>query len=207
MEGRHLGHYKAAAKSQRLSTLHSQLMNIPLLGSFSPSRWCYIMLQKHSGDHRVHRLRIIALQESDFKQANRIVIGKPIQPMLEDTKDLPDMQHGSQPAKQCHSAVLNKVLTYEIHQYQKQPLAFIENDAVGCFDRIVNPLVLTFLQILGVKPSLLQFLSRTWEQTYHNIRTLFGTSQKTYCNTENYLYTVRVKYPPLDPSCGSYVSC
>jgi hypothetical protein len=107
-----------------------------MISGFSPTRWrdvVDIMLMKQPGDHQVHRLRIIALLESDFNQVNRLLIGRPIQHQLEDATDLLDMQHGSCSAKQCHSAVLNKVLTFEIHRYQKTPLAYIENDAVGVF--------------------------------------------------------------------------
>jgi hypothetical protein len=56
------------------------MMNIPLTAGFSPNRWRQIidvMLEKKPGDHRIHRLRIVALQESDFNQSNRLAIGRP----------------------------------------------------------------------------------------------------------------------------------
>jgi hypothetical protein len=67
--GRHLGHYKAATQSEKLSTLHSQLMLIPSITGISPTRWHQtvdIMLEKKPSDHRIHRIQIIALQESDL---------------------------------------------------------------------------------------------------------------------------------------------
>jgi hypothetical protein len=155
------------------------MMSIPGLTGHSPSRWHHVvdvMLEKKPNDRRVHRLRIIALQESDFNQSNRLLIGRPVQHRLEDHGLLPDTQHGSRSAKQCHSAVLNKVLTFEIHRYKKQLLAFIENDAVGCFDRIANPLVLIFLHILGVNALTLASLAKTWESSIHRIRTAYGIS-------------------------------
>jgi hypothetical protein len=160
-------------------------MSIPTLSGFSPTRWrdiVDIMLTKQPGDHRVHRLHIIALLESDFNQVNRLLIGRPVQYQLEDNKELPDMQHGSRSDKQCHSAVLNKVLNFEIHRYQKPPLAYIENDAVGCFDRIINPLVIVFLRILGVPHTDLYSLASTWETTRHKIRTLYGISEEGCAN-------------------------
>jgi hypothetical protein len=112
------------------------------------------MLEKKQGDRRVHRLRFVALQESDFNQSNRLLVGRPLLHQLEDTQELPSIQYGSRPSKMCHTPVLNKVLTYEIHRYNKRPLAYIENDAVGCYDRIINPLVLLFLRILGLSTTL-----------------------------------------------------
>jgi len=132
--GRHLGHYKTAIRSDWLSNLHSTMMSIPYLTGFSPTRWRQVvdvMLEKKQGDRRVHRLRIVALQESDFNQSNRLLIGRPLLHHLEDTQELPSIQYGSRPSKMCHTPVLNKVLTYEIHRYNKRPLAYIENDAVG----------------------------------------------------------------------------
>jgi len=183
--GRHVGHYKVAAHSALLSTIHSSMMSIPYKIGFSPRRWQQIidvMLEKKPGDRRIHRLRIVALQESDFNQSNRLLLGRPLLHKLEDQHDIPDMQNGSRPSKMCHSAVLNKVLTYEIHRYQKKSLAYIENDAVGCYDRIVNPLIIIFLRILGLSPTLLSSLAATWESTYHRVKTLYGVSKVCYAN-------------------------
>jgi hypothetical protein len=120
--------------------------------------------------------------ESDYNQVNRLLIGRTAQHWLEDNKKLPDMQHGSRSSEQCHSTVLSKVLTFKMHRYQKTPLAYIKNDAVGCCNRIVNPLVIIFLSILGVAPSVLACLASTWEHTNHRIRTLYGIMEEGYTN-------------------------
>lgn len=83
--------------------------------------------------------------------------------------------------------MLNKVLTYEIHRYKKQPLAYIENDAKGCYDRIINPLVLIFLHILGLSSTAISTLAKTWELTVHRIKTLFGISTNGYANSPDYI--------------------
>jgi len=143
------------------------------------------MLNKKPGDYRIHRLRIVALQESDFNQTNRLAIGRPIQHLLEQEGLAPDMQHGSRASKRCHSTVLNKQLTFEIHRYIKKPIAYIENDAVGCYDRIVNPLVLLALRILGLSATLTSSLAATWEHTFHRIKSLYGVSSETYQNSSD----------------------
>jgi len=67
----------------------TQMMAIPHLTGYSSKWWqeiVDIMLQKSPGDYRVHRLHIVALQESDFNQSSRLAIGCPILHALEDAK-------------------------------------------------------------------------------------------------------------------------
>jgi len=188
--GWHIGHYKAAILSEALTEVHSTMMSIPLTAGFSPTRWRQIidvMLEKKPGDHRIHCLRIVALQESDFNQSNRLAIGRPLQALLEKANLAPDMQHGSRASKLCNSAVLNKQLTFEIHRYLKKSIVYIENDAVGCYDHIMNPLILIFLRILGLSPTVVSLLATTWENTFHRIQTLYGISEETYSNVSDCL--------------------
>jgi hypothetical protein len=187
--GRHVGHYKAIALSDNLSHLWAAMIHIPHLAGFSPQRWqkvVDVMLEKSPGNSKLHRLRIIALQESDFNQGNHLAIGRPVMHHLEDAKHLPSMQHGSRPEKLCISAVLNKQLQFEIRRYQRRPIAYIENDATGCYDRIVNPLVLLFLRKLGVPDNTAKSLSATWDDTAHHIKTMYGVSEANYKNSLAY---------------------
>jgi hypothetical protein len=143
--GRHIGHYKAIAKSEKLTNIWATMMALPHLAGFSPKRWrevVDVMLQKTPGNSKIHRLRIVALQESDFNQSNCLAIGRPVMHHLEDSQLIPKIQFGSRPARLCISAVLNKQRQFEIQRYKKHPIAYIENDATRCYDRIVNPLVL-----------------------------------------------------------------
>jgi hypothetical protein len=165
------------------------MMHIPHLAGFSPERWqkvVDVMMEKTPGNSKLHRLRIIALQESDFIQSNRLGTGRPVMHHLEDNKLLPEMQHGSRPAKLCITAVLNKQLQLDFKRYQKTPIAYIENDAIGCYDRVVNPLVLLFLRKLGVPSNSIQSLADTWGQTYHNVKALYGVSEACYQNSLEY---------------------
>jgi hypothetical protein len=164
--GCHLGHYKVASSHDHLSSLHAKMMSIPHIVGFSPTRWCKvidIMLEKNQGDPKVHHLRIIALLESDFNQANQLLLARPLSWLLEDTNTIRDMQSGSRKGKMCQSAVLNKHLVFELIRNTEETAIFIENDAVGCFDRIVNPLILMFLLHLGVPRTVLSSLAQTWE--------------------------------------------
>jgi hypothetical protein len=102
---------------------------------------------------------------------------------LKDTKAIGDMQYGSRPVKQCQSAVFHKILLHDISRWTKTPLACIKNDAVGCYDRLVNGLVLLMLRKLGFLPSSTTCFIHLWDNTCHFIKTKYGTSTVHYSSS------------------------
>jgi hypothetical protein len=141
------------------------------------------MLKKDRGSSRCHRLRIIALFENDLNQAKRLFIGQTLSHHLEDFQLLPNMQCGSRTGRQCQSDVLQKVLCHDMARITKLPTAFIENDAVGCYDRLVNNLILLLLAKLGFAHSVCSCLGVLWDSTTYFIKTLYGTSSVAYSST------------------------
>jgi hypothetical protein len=151
--GRHIGHYKAILKDPKLSSLHATMMSIPFQVGIVQDRWWKvtdIMLEKTAGDSHCHRLHIIALFESDLNHAKRILIGRRLSNLIENKQVLSDMQFGSRPGKCYISAVLKKVLQHDHIRLLKQTGAFVENDATGSYDRLVNNLILMVLKKLGI---------------------------------------------------------
>jgi hypothetical protein len=148
LSSRHVGHYKAILSDPSLINVHTTMVSIPFQHGFVPQRWTRVadvMLQKDKGSARCHRLRIIALFESNLNQAKRILIGQKLNHHLEDENLLSNIQFGSWPGIQCQSAVLHKVLAHDKSRLSKCTSAYIENNAVGCYDRMVNNLLLRWL--------------------------------------------------------------
>jgi hypothetical protein len=103
---------------------------------------------------------------------------------MEDRNIVPSKQYGSREGHQCISAILNKQLTHDIVQHTKTVTAFLENDAQGCYDRIVNNLLLLELQCLGMPKMTITALHNTWANAHHHVKTKYGISQENYKNTE-----------------------
>lgn len=125
----------------------------------------------------VHCLRILALLESDFNQAVCLVIARPLGFQMEDSGKVPDMQYGSREGRQCISALLNKQITHDIVRHKKSIAAFIENDAVGCNDRMANSLLILEVQRLSLPSAAATALSDTWANATHHIKTKYGVSE------------------------------
>jgi hypothetical protein len=184
--GRHIGHYKAIIKDPVLVSLRTNMMNIPFQLGIAPERWTKvtnIMLEKEAGNPRSHRLRILALFECDFNQAKRIIIARKTSHHIEDNKLVPGMQFGSRPGRNCQSAVLQKVISHDIVRLTRQTAAFMENDAIGCYDRLINNILLLVLIRVGLSPSVSTSMGKIWDQTTHHIKTIYGTSTTTYSHT------------------------
>jgi len=185
--GRHVGNHKVIKEDLLLVKLHSDMMSIPYITGFSPQRWHQVvdvMLEKDPGYPKQHRLRIVALLESDCNQSQRILVARWLTHHLEDFQMIPDMQCRSCPSKMCISPVINKVLSYDLVHQTKVNGAFIENGAVGYYDRLVNSLVFLELWHLGIPMTVLKSIQNSWNQARHHIKTRYGYSSCTYSNTE-----------------------
>jgi hypothetical protein len=93
------------------------------------------------------------------------------------------MQCGSRAGHCCLSAVLKKLLSYEHVRIMKTTTAFIENDAMGCYDCLMNNLLLLVLKKLGLSPTTTKCLGELWDTAIHLTKTAYGTSDITYCST------------------------
>jgi hypothetical protein len=121
----------------------------------------------------------LALFESDLNHAKKVIIGRQLLHHMNDSGMLPVMQHGLVPGRQCISAVIKKVLCHDHLCLTKSSGAFLENDSVGCYDRLVNNLVLILMVKLGLPKTVAACIGELWDNVVHLIKTIYGISLVT----------------------------
>jgi hypothetical protein len=162
------------------------MMSFPFQAGFAPQHWTKvadIMLENEKNNPRCHRLRILALFESDLNHAKRIIIGRRLLRHMNDNEILPPMQHGSVPGKHCLSAVLKKVLCHDYLRLTKRVGAFLENDVVGCYDQLVKNLMLMVMTKLGLPKSVITCIEELRDNVVQMIKTIYGLSSVSYGST------------------------
>jgi hypothetical protein len=83
----------------------------------------------------------------------------------------------------CISLILNKLLKIQILIQKRTNGIVFDNDAKGCYDRIISGISLAFVQLLGYLKNSLRMLGKLWEQLEHHISTGYGISEATYSST------------------------
>jgi hypothetical protein len=87
--------------------------------------------------------------------------------------------------------VLNKFLTIQILIQKKVEGIVFDNDAKGCYDRIVSGISLACLKRIGYSRNSVRMLGLLWAQLEHHIATGYGVSDKNYSSTlEKLLYGI-----------------
>ena len=152
MSERHIGKYKAVLDHPALVQMYTSMMNIPYKHGFTFDRWkevVDVVLPKDAGEFKIHRFRIIRLVESDLNQSLGMLFARPMGHFLEDTNAYSEMQYGSRDGQMTISAVLNKVLTFDIVRMQKVTMATEENDAIGYATKSVSVLAANGYSVSG----------------------------------------------------------
>lgn len=184
--GRHMGHYKACLQDEDITSIHIMMINIQLVCGFAGKRWkvsIAVMVAKDEGITKIHRMRIIQLLEADLNFTLACIFGSRTMRFAEEFCTMNASQYGGRRGAVCQSAVLNKVLSYEISRLLKEPVAGSELDATGCYDRMIPDLVQVTCERLGTPPEPCNMLMEILYEMVHKVRTKYGDSVKHYHST------------------------
>ena len=139
--GRHLGRYKTLVQDDDMADFFITQIELPLQFGFAPTRWTQALqtlLPKDPGMPKLERLRVIELFEADYNFVLRIVLGRRSVWIAQKYEIYMPAQR-AQPGNLCIAAALNKLLSYDLMRQIKKLAASFDNNAKGCYDKIVPP--------------------------------------------------------------------
>jgi hypothetical protein len=151
--GRHLGHYKTAILDDEVVQLLVDMINFPITHGFAPDRWTHSvtpLIEKEEGKPYLTRLRVIHLFEADYNLFLKIIYGRRMVKNGERNHAMNDQQHGSRPRRVTSDALFLARFEKDLIRQLKINSAHMDNDATGCYDRIMVSLGMIACRRLGM---------------------------------------------------------
>ena len=184
--GRHLGHYRTAILDDHVSSIHTAMLNLPIQHGFAPERWTHSvtpMIEKDEGKPYLTRLRVIHLFEADYNLFLKILFGKRLVRNGEKSNSLNDQQHGSRPRRMTTDALFLSRLEKDLIRQTKSNSAHMDNDATGCYDRIITSLGMIACRRLGMPTSAIRCQADTLFHMKYSIKHVYGVTPHTYTSS------------------------
>ena len=132
---------------------------------------------------RIDKLLVIHLLEVDYNFVLKLVWGNRLLRRAQENRIISSAQHAC-PGHMAQSAVLSKVLSYDLIRLARKIVASMDNDATGCYDKIIPPHGNICCRRIGLPASAAKNLAIVLNNTVFYLCTGHGVSAKTYCSTE-----------------------
>lgn len=176
--GIHYGIYKVAIKDEAILSTLAQIASVPFRHGFVLDRWTQVtqvMIQKRPEPY-YDKLRIIELFEGDYVAIIKAIM-RQLMHHLYDNKVLGDGTFATEQNGSTHLAILSRVWAYDIARISRSAIATLDNDSVGCYDRMAPPLLSLLLRRVGLptnvtKTFITQLLTRR-----QRVQTAYGLSE------------------------------
>ena len=149
------------------------------------------MLCKKPGKYNIDKLRvIIQLIEADLNMHFHLVWGKRLIHHSRKQDFIPAEQFGSVPGRQATSALLLKVLSFDLIWLLQTTATVFNNDTTGCYDRILPVLSMICCQHLGLLPIATKFKPAFLRTAQYYIKTQYGISEEWFGNAISEVFGV-----------------
>jgi hypothetical protein len=132
------------------------MINFPITYGFAPERWTRSvtpLIEKDEGMPLLTRLRVIHLFEADYNLFLKIIYGRRMAKNGERNDAMNDQQHGARPRRMTIDALLLARFEKDLIRQLKINSAHMDNDATGCYDRIIVSLGMIACRRLGMPSS------------------------------------------------------
>jgi hypothetical protein len=188
VSGLHYGHYKVLSKlpDDTYIKVLFDIVDIAFLTQSPLPRWKHatqLMLEKGKGPG-IENLRIIQLLEADMNWLLRYLWGRKLNHHAQLEGIYSEDQFAA-PGKLCCSAILNKVMYFDLLRQMRQCGALMDKDATAAFDRVLPALCVVTCRQLGMPKSAQRFFFQILRQMEYTVTTAHGRSMATYSANAN----------------------
>ena len=161
------GHYRMLSKLDNDTYIRVlfDIVDIAFQTHSPLPRWKYatqLMLEKGKGP-AIENLRIIQLLEADMNWLLRFLWGRKLELHALQEGAYNEAQFAS-PGKLCQSAILNKVLFFDLLRQSRSYGALMDNDATAAFDRVLPALCVVTCRQLGMPKEAQRFFFKLLRQ-------------------------------------------
>jgi hypothetical protein len=121
-------------------------------------------------------LRIIEIFEGDFAAMTKVLM-RGIMDHLEKEKDTAEGTYATVRGGSTHKAIFSRVWAYDVARILRHPIATIDNDSIGAYDRIIPQLLSIILRRMGTPYNATKTFIHQLTQRSRRIQTEFGLSE------------------------------
>ena len=143
------------------------------------------LIAKEKGRPRIHRLRPIHIIEAELQALSKSQWAKSMVAQAEKNNDITPSQYGGRHGKQAQSAVLNKVLIFDITRHLSKPLISVDEDLKANYDRELAHLGAMEDRYVGLTHEHGEYLIRTTREQQFFVKTGFGVSKEHYTYSDD----------------------
>jgi len=160
-------------------------MNLSLRRSILLKGWkvtVTVLIPKDPGIPKIHRLRPLHIVEPEINAIAKALWARQLVKKAERTGNMSDDQYGGRKNRQAQSAVLNKILYYDINRMRVQETQYDDIDMKSNYDRELVRLVAAEARIkLGMYARDANFMVNFVENQEFHVKTAYGVSEESYC--------------------------
>jgi hypothetical protein len=126
---------------------------------------------------------VIHLFEADYNLFLKLIYGKRMVRNAEKAHALNDQKRGSRPRRMTTDALFLSRLEKDLIRQIKSNSAHMDNDATGCYDRIVTSVGMMACQRLGMPPHAIKCQADTLLHMKYSVKHAYGVSSAHYKST------------------------
>eukprot|EP00957_Ditylum_brightwellii_P192345 14642512-Ditylum_brightwellii.AAC.1 len=172
--GQNYEHYETVLKNDNKCLVHAQMMSMPYMLGFTPSRKeksIDCVLEKDPGYPKSERLCIIVVVEGDTNGSLKIIWNHQLVPIAEKTNFISPVQFGNRQGNMALDVLLLKIVTMECICLFRLNGTILNNNTEACYDCTIPELAAIYLKAFGLPDNAVKTSILLNHNTKHYVKT------------------------------------